>query len=643
MQNQDNMNFMEYSVDGGVNWLPALYMFNLDPFLLTYGPPPFSSNSVATLFSTISPSRNWTPNANGIGTNYGSYIKAPINNSLIPFITGHIDDSNTDGKRIEVIRLAAADGQPDVRFRLNANGTSSWFWGIDNFGLYEINTPVFTAQPANATIASGSGATFSVTVSSPTPVTYQWQHAGTNLSNSGHFSGVTTATLTISNADTNDAGSYKCKANNSSGATDSNPANLSVVAVPTFAPPSPTPPTQQPDSVVASDGYPVSFSGFAFGAAPLSYEWRLNGTAVGSGTSYKLASAHIANAGDYTLVVTNNFGAVTSRVARLTVVTVPITNSMVVHLKFDSDYNDSSGHGNNATPVHSPALVSGKFGNALQFTTSKGEVPAVTNFATLGYPLDLQFGDTNDFSIGLWVNYTNQNDDLPLVGNTQWDSSGNPGWGIFSQDGGNIRVKVTGTGGSKADTTIPNIVRGTGWHYILATFQQGGAMYVMLDGALLKTIPWTLTGSVDTSGANYTRTITNTDFSGPYSVNIGQEGTGWYNDKDGGAITNGLIDDVAFWRRAVSPQEASAIYNAGLAGQTVDLAPTPGSLGLLTASLSGSNVNFSWIGGTGIRLQRSATGLDALNWVDVAGTLGANSYSESASAFTKAFYRLYKP
>jgi hypothetical protein len=643
-QNQDNMDFMEYSVDGGTSWLPVIYYFD-NNFLAVYGPN-IPGNTIATTFSTISPSRNWIPDPGATpvyATNYGSYIKAPINNSLIPAIAGRGDDNNTDGKRIEVIRLPAADGQPDVRFRLNANGTSAWFWGLDNFGLYEINTPVFTAQPANATIAAGTGASFTVAISSPTPVTYQWQHAGTNLSNGGHFSGVNTATLTVSNADPSDAGSYKARVSNSSGTTDSNPANLNVVTVPTFAPPSPAPPTQQPNSVVASDGYPVAFSGFAFGAAPLSYEWRLNGTAVGSGTSYSLASAHPANAGNYTLVVTNSYGAVTSRVARLTIVTVPVTNSMVVHLKFDSDYTDSSGRGNNATPVNGPSLVPGKLGNALQFTTSRGEIPAVTNFATLGYPADLQFGDTNDFSIGFWVNYTNQNDDLALFSNTQWDSSANVGWGVFSQDGGNIRVKVTGTGGTRADTTIPNVVRGTGWHYILVAFQQGGAMYTTLDGVLLRTTAWTLTGSVDTSGANYTRTITNnSNFIGPHAVNIGQDGTGWYNDKDGGAITNGLIDDVAVWRRAVSPQEALAIYNAGQSGQTVDLAPQPGSLGLIITTLSGSTVNFVWVGGPGIRLQRSTT-LDANSFVDVAGTVGNSNYSEPTSSFSKAYYRLFKP
>lgn len=645
-QNNDNMNFMEYSVDGGVNWLPVLYMFQYPPD--EQQPVPqiiYTNNSsgvpvidVGATFSQIAPTRNWTPDPapNPVySTNYGSYIKAPISTALIPFIKGYINDSTTDGKRIEVIRLAAADNKADVRFRINANGTSAWFWGIDNFGLYSINTPVFTTQPANATVAAGTSTNFTVAVSSPSPVGYQWQHAGTNLSNAGHFSGVKTASLTVSSADPNDAGAYRCIATNADGSTTSNPGNLTVVTVPTV--------TTQPNSMVASDGYPAGFSGTGFGGLPLTYLWKLNGTQVATGTAYNLISAHAGDAGDYTLVITNSYGSVTSRVARLSVVTVPVTNDLVVHLKFDGDYSDSSGRGNNATPINGPALVSGKLGSALRFTTSTGQVPAVTNFASLGYPLDLQFGDTNDFSLSFWVNYTNQSDDLALISNSQWDSSGNPGWGVFSQGGGNFRVKVTGTGGTRADVTVPNVIRGNGWHNIVITFQQRGAMYTMLDGVLLRTTPWTLTGSTDTSGADYKRTINlppNTDFFGPHAVNIGQDGTGWYNDKNGGAITNGMIDDVGFWRRAVSPQEALAIYTAGNAGQNLAQVAQVASAGPLSVSRSGGNVNFTWVGATGIRLQKTTT-LPA-GWADVTGTTGASAYSEPATN-TAAFYRLYKP
>lgn len=637
-QNQDNMDFMEYSVDGGNTWLPVLYYFDNDPgnsdIVLTNGVP-----NVPATFARVDTDRNWSPDTAPVhGTNYGSYISAPVSSIKPTDINGRLNDDTFDGKRIEVVRLAAADGQADVRFRLNANGTSSWFWGIDNFGLYEITTPVFTTQPSDLSIAAGTSGTMTVAVTSPSAVTYQWQHAGTNIANSGHYSGTDTARLTIATADAGDAGSYRCKVTNSSGPVTSNPATLTVVTTPTI--------TTQPASVVVSDGYPASFTGAAFGGVPLTLQWWHNGASVGSGTNLTLTAAHVADAGDYTLVANNSYGAVTSMVARLTVVTVPVTNDLVVHLKFDGDYADATGRGNDGTPVHGPGLVAGKLGQALQFTTSRGLFPAVTNYVTLNYPADLKFADNVDFSVSLWVNLTNQSDDLPLIGNTQWDSSSNPGWGIFCQGGGNFRIKATsgsGGGANKTDVTYQNVIRDGTWHHLVVVFEQGKAIFAYLDGQKLAPKIWTATatGSVDTDTVGYTRTINvppSTDFTGDLAVNIGQEGTGWYNDKDGGAITNGLIDDVGIWRRALSAQEAQAIYTTGQGGHDLSLATLAAPPSTLAFAMAGGSLHVTWTGSPTAKLQQSLS-LHPANWQDVPGTLGASSATVSLTN-QAAFFRL---
>ena len=66
------------------------------------------------------------------------------------------------------------------------------------------------SQPTNVTVSAGGTAIFRVVASSATPITYRWRHAGVNISNGGHYSGVTTGTLTVSNCDTNEAGPYTC-------------------------------------------------------------------------------------------------------------------------------------------------------------------------------------------------------------------------------------------------------------------------------------------------------------------------------------------------------------------------------------------------------------------------------------------------
>jgi len=116
---------------------------------------------------------------------------------------------------------------------LNAYGTSgSQAFIMDVFDLEEqvpIGAPVITNQPSNVTVGAGGTATFTVGVSNP-PVTYQWQLERTNISNGGHFSGVTTATLTVTPAAFADIGHYRVQVSNGGGSVFSSEATLTIVA-----------------------------------------------------------------------------------------------------------------------------------------------------------------------------------------------------------------------------------------------------------------------------------------------------------------------------------------------------------------------------------------------------------------------------
>ena len=64
-------------------------------------------------------------------------------------------------------------------------------------------------------------------------------------------------------------------------------------------------------------GYPVTFTAAASGSTPLIYQWYFNtNTLIGGATTnfYTLASVQTTNAGVYTLIVTNLYGAVTNSV-----------------------------------------------------------------------------------------------------------------------------------------------------------------------------------------------------------------------------------------------------------------------------------------------------------------------------------------
>src|SRR5262249_13623720 len=145
-------------------------------------------------------------------------------------------------------------------------------------------------------------ASFMVVAQSPTALTYQWKHAGTNLTESAHFTGVTSATLTISNCGTNDAGSYVCVLSNSSGKVNTPSAQLTVVVAPLV--------TTQPTPVVTTVGLPVTFSAVALGQAPLTYTWLKDGSPVTgqNSSTLSIAAALVSDSGKYQLAVTNSAG-----------------------------------------------------------------------------------------------------------------------------------------------------------------------------------------------------------------------------------------------------------------------------------------------------------------------------------------------
>lgn len=170
--------------------------------------------------------------------------------------------------------------------------------------------PAITTQPQNVTVASGGEAGFWVAASGTAPLSYQWRKDGANIS------GAASATNTLTGVTTNDTGGYSVVVTNASGSVTSQVATLTVLL-----PVTPPGITSPPTNVTVVAGQTATFTVGATGDAPLSYQWRLNGGEVVNATNpvLTLNNARLSQAGDYTAVVTNSAGSVTSSVARLTV------------------------------------------------------------------------------------------------------------------------------------------------------------------------------------------------------------------------------------------------------------------------------------------------------------------------------------
>src|SRR5438132_2038713 len=85
-----------------------------------------------------------------------------------------------------------------------------------------------TSQPQSQTVSVGSNVTFSVSDSGSPPLSYQWRRDGADLTDGGNISGAMLATLSLTNVQSSDAGSYQVVITNTIGAVTSAVATLTV-------------------------------------------------------------------------------------------------------------------------------------------------------------------------------------------------------------------------------------------------------------------------------------------------------------------------------------------------------------------------------------------------------------------------------
>ena len=169
-----------------------------------------------------------------------------------------------------------------------------------------------------------------------------------------------------------------------------------------------TPPfvTLEPNAQTVAQGSTVTIPATVAGSLPLSYQWKQGGVNVPGATSATLTLSNVdfPEAGSYVLWATNTAGYTNTSPSTLTVMPRPtfanLTNDLVLHLRFDGNYTDSSGEGDDASaPNGSPPFVAGKVGQAVHIATASG-----TNYLVVNDNASvLTFDETTSFTIAFWV------------------------------------------------------------------------------------------------------------------------------------------------------------------------------------------------------------------------------------------------
>lgn len=228
---------------------------------------------------------------------------------------GAVDISNATNASLTIPGALPADAGDYSVFIQNAYGTAT-----STPALLTVVPLIISQQPQPQVVSATSSTTFSVGVSGQGPFTYQWQLNG------GDLTGANAPTLTLTNVRATNAGTYTVVVGNAFGSVVSTGAVLTIQSSPTII--------QQPAGLLAGYGSSPGFTVQAGGEPPLSYQWRKNGVDLPFATQpmFSIGFARTNDAGSYTVVVTNAFGAITSAPAILSVVApvaLTITNQPV--------------------------------------------------------------------------------------------------------------------------------------------------------------------------------------------------------------------------------------------------------------------------------------------------------------------------
>jgi N-acetylneuraminic acid mutarotase len=299
--------------------------------------------------------------------------------------------------------------------------------------------------------------------------------------------------------------------------------------------------TAQPQAQIVYADSNASFSVSAEGKY-LAYQWKKDGVDLTGETN---ATNNIVDAnapqhdGNYSVVVSNDFGSVESGVKTFTVLNSEM-DGLVGWWKFDETNGtiayDSSGNGNDGNLTNGPTWVSGKIGGALSFDgideyVDLGSSAILNPSEAIAITCWFLPNEISDYAYGIPIvtRYIAGTDFSRKSYFLKYSSLGKPEYYLYN-------------GSSKVAFMSSSLVLTKNQFYFIAvTYSNtGGDMYIN-DAKVAELELGDLTSVMQSS----------------VSTRIG----GWgHNDWP---EFNGLIDDVRIYDRALSAAEVQALYNLG--------------------------------------------------------------------------------
>lgn len=226
--------------------------------------------------------------------------------------TGNAHDGNFGVLRPFAVNSGFVVGMNTLDFKVNNTAVGYTGLRVQNIlavgDLLPAGTPpVILQTPADVNGILTETVTFRVVANGSAPLAYQWYFGPDAIP------GETQPTLTFLIEFPDQAGEYLVEVSNAAGAVLSAPAVLTISELPGIV--------QSPESLMVAEGDDATFAVQAIGPPPLDYQWLFNGADIAgaTGSSYTRPAVAAADAGAYSVRVSNFAGSVTSAPAVLTV------------------------------------------------------------------------------------------------------------------------------------------------------------------------------------------------------------------------------------------------------------------------------------------------------------------------------------
>ena len=297
--------------------------------------------------------------------------------------------------------------------------------------------------------------------------------------------------------------------------------------------------TAQPQAQTVYADSNVSFS-FAAEGKYLSYQWKKDGSNLTGETNSTLTITD-ANAtlhdGNYSVVVSNDFGSVESRVVEV-LISDSLLNGLVGWWKFDEGSGtvayDSSGNGNDGNLNNGPTWTTGKIGGALSFDGANDflEVSNKKWFFENIFSVSMWYWDKGTISLGTAFSLGRypMNDEIL----------------IFSSPSSNV-IQLYHHKSENNWARLSHTSSNLSWNFLVAVADGGyleSQLKIYVNG-VSQNSEYSKAGSPNLLSDNNNRTL-----------RIGRR---IWNDH----FYNGLIDDVRIYDRAISAEEVQTLCNMG--------------------------------------------------------------------------------